>query len=262
MRQSIARAGGRHLRGAKPLGELQVWKCVSCGNMNSTPFEQGCAHCPAGRPGVQQAKREPAPAVAPSRPPVRAGTQTHPGGAGGLAAQLRARGGGVDYDEIERRVARALDAHMGGGFSQLDRATLYFALECYITLWDQGEIEPTGGLTLEATRQLAARVAPEDLPADPELELDPEPEVSEESNAETSTESTSGGDPGREYPVESGSYTVHEHRIIPEDEQPGGAKYVAQPARPRPRPRVPAGIRRAPDAPELVDPGPGGDEVG
>jgi hypothetical protein len=35
------------------------------------------------------------------------------------------------------------------------------ALECYTTLWEDGTIEPGGGLTLPRTRELMAKIAPE-----------------------------------------------------------------------------------------------------
>ena len=49
--QSTGEIGGdRHYDGAAP--SMGIWKCPSCRMENEGPFEQGCVHCGAGKPGV------------------------------------------------------------------------------------------------------------------------------------------------------------------------------------------------------------------
>ena len=161
VRSEVAK-GSRHYKGAG-LGRLQAWKCVACGQEQSGPFTLGCTSCGAGKPGVQTVQRKvgergepPAPPPAPrpaAAPQIRRPTR--------LADQLRSRPAAVDYDDIETRVRRALEGHLGGGYTAQERATLYNALECYIALWEDGTIEPLGGLPLELTRALAQKVAPD-----------------------------------------------------------------------------------------------------
>lgn len=37
---------------ARGLGDFGVWRCPSCGVEQTTPFDQGCPGCGAGKPGV------------------------------------------------------------------------------------------------------------------------------------------------------------------------------------------------------------------
>lgn len=161
----IEAGGGRHYRG-RGLGTLQAWKCVACGIENVGDFNKGCSKCGAGAPGVQV--RKPGDTVAAATPKTSAALpdRGHANRSGGsaLARQLRDRVSttAVDYDEIERRVARVLEDRLGGGYTPIERVTLYNALECYITLWDEGTIDPGGGLNLEQTRKLAEKIAPDE----------------------------------------------------------------------------------------------------
>lgn len=168
--EDMQQVGGRHYRGRGLGSAQQAWKCPGCGYENVGRIEQGCSKCGAGKPGQQVRKPgDPVAKVggAPERPVVRSestGSRPAPP-TGSLAEQLRRRAApaaNVDYDEIERRLHKALEERLGGGYNPIERVTLYNALECYITLWDEGTIQPAGGLSLEETRLLAQRVAPED----------------------------------------------------------------------------------------------------
>lgn len=171
----MALQGGRHYRG-RGLGKLQSWKCVACDAVNTGPFVQGCTSCGAGKPGQQVRKPgDPLPKLGGEamrgRNPDTAGRVTPPQPPGSppprrsLADQVRraASAADVDYDEIERRMTRVLEQRLGGGFSPAERARLYDGLEILITLWEDGTIVPAGGLSLEHTRQLAQKVAPEEM---------------------------------------------------------------------------------------------------
>lgn len=207
---SIAAGGGRHYKG-RGLGALQAWKCVSCGTENGGPLKDGCVSCGAGKPGTQvRQKHEPVPDGAAKvggsnsgRPDRNAPTGLTPptptprgaASAGGLRIQ-GPRAVTVDYDEIERRIARLLEQRLGGGFSEVERATLYLALTVYIGAWEDGLIEPNEGLTLDKARELAARVAPDDISPFDAVAAGPAEieEAEEHGNAETETEGSNDGD--------------------------------------------------------------------
>lgn len=165
-KKAIADGGGRHYRGAG-LGKLKAWKCPGCGAENAGPLTAGCIACGAGAPGTQV--RKPGETV-PDGGKVAERQRTAPAPpapAPVARAPLRIpkpAASAVDYDEIERRVARALEQRLGGGYTEVERATIYLALTVYIGAWEDGMIEPTEGLTLEKCRELAARVGPDEMP--------------------------------------------------------------------------------------------------
>lgn len=237
--QDIAAAGGRHYKG-RGLGTLQAWKCPACGIEQGGRFEAGCISCGAGKPGRVLPKQPGGPAVVtpPARPPAPRSA---------LSEQLATRkGAAVDYDEIERRMVRALEGRLGGGYTDQERATLYNALECYIALWDEGTIEPATGLTLDATRQLAQKVAP-----DTGLDY-------ERTETDGNTDTTA---PANAAPEGLGEYADDEH---PDDRRNGSerasdatADYQRGPTTARSSSAGPAH-----PAPQLVDPDPGPDEGG
>jgi len=173
-----------------------------------------------------------------------------------MVEQLRQRVAGVDYDEIERRMVRALEDRLGGGYSTIERATLYAALECYITLWEDELIDPTGGLSLESTRQLAARLLPDEgIPA---MErVDATPTATKTTTATETAERTddffpAAGDPDEyaERPDPDGSSSSgHDSRHDGD----------LQPLPPRAK-RPAVASRHA--APQLLDVNPGGDQGG
>ena len=56
----------RHGGGETPtrgLGDFGVWRCPSCGVEQTTPFDQGCLTCGAGKPGVHVGVPASAPAA-------------------------------------------------------------------------------------------------------------------------------------------------------------------------------------------------------
>lgn len=152
----IAAAGGRHYKG-RGLGTLQAWRCPACGQEQGGRFESGCVKCGAGAPGVQVRKADEGGAspASPPRPAPRS-----PGAR--MADQLRQRAPAIDYDEIERRVARALESRLGGGYTPHERVLLYQALEAFLWLIDNHEIELPAGQTAEQVRTLAQKVAPDE----------------------------------------------------------------------------------------------------
>lgn len=263
----IKEGGGRHFRG-RGLGTLQQWKCPACGVANVGPLGT-CANCGAGAPGQQVwrpgdplVKADPdgkletvaggreertgqpggrGPTARPAAPPPSAAR----GKPATLTAQLRSRPPAVDYDEIERRVLHALDARLGGGFSDAERATLYMALECYTALWEDGTIEPSGGLTLQRTRELMAKIAP-----DTGLEMNERPE---EPDA-TDTQPTQ----GHPEQADQAGDDADSRRIWDDDDQQRAA------ALGEPSGHDPIVARRHPDvaAPQYVDLGDRADQGG
>lgn len=208
----MTQAGGRHYKG-RGLGALQVWSCPACAAQNTGLYQAGCSSCGAGAPGQQV--RKPGEAVpdgaaaqrrtaaGPVRPAGAQGTGSsvvrgavrgavppsspphtrHP-----LRIQRPAPLAVVDYDEIERRVARVLDARGAAGLSPGERTTIYLALTVYIGAWEDSYITPEQGLSLEGCRALAARLMPEDL----ESELAPAaPPQAEEAETDGYTSTTS-----------------------------------------------------------------------
>lgn len=157
----IAAGGGRHYSGGG-LGTLKGWRCVACGQENAGAFKDGCINCSAGAPGTQV--RKPGDAIVDGGAKV---AEIKPARAAPLPSVLRipAPKAAIDYDEVERRVARVIEQRLGGGFTDAERTTLYNALTVYLGAWEDGLIEPDTGLNLEKTRELAAKVSPDEMPA-------------------------------------------------------------------------------------------------
>ena len=241
----IAEGGGRHYRG-RGLGALQAWKCVACGIENVGDFNKGCQKCGAGAPGVQTRKPgDPlAPRPMPQPPaarPVRAAASR---GGNMIAEQLRGRAGSIDYDEIERRMARALEDRLGGGYTTPERRVLYEALESFLILIDNGELElPAGYMSIEQMRILAQKVAP-----DEGLEMVEERDAASTTTApETDTEA---GDEAEHNPNTYGyehGDPLNDDRGAPDDDGEFPRLGRAAPIDP---------------APEFVDPDPGPDQGG
>jgi len=112
-----------------------------------------------------------------------------------FAEQLRGRVSPIDYDEIERRLGRALEERLGGGYTAQERRVLYEALESFLWLLDNGELElPPGYMTIDQIRTLAQKVAP-----------DEGLEIVEERDAESTTAQAESSDtPGGEYAPDDG----------------------------------------------------------
>lgn len=223
--QSMKDGGGRHYKG-RGLGDLKAWKCVGCGTEQAGALKDGCVNCGAGKPGVQVRKPgDPLPKVGEGnaeRPDRKALTDvvsttapTPPRAAPASALRIP-RASAVDYDEIERRVARVLEQRLGGGFSEVERATLYQALTVYIGAWEDGLIDPASGLPLAKTRELAARVLPEELPAMP---AESEREAETHGNDHTTTRAQAGGAPDYdgEQTAGSGGDDLAEHASDADD---------------------------------------------
>lgn len=254
--EDIAQGGGRHYRGRR-LAAPAPWRCPACGVENTGRLEDGCEKCGAGKPGRQvrqpgdplkkhgeaEGRQGKPPAAGPRQAADRPRSSLSP------AEQFKAaaRGGAIDYDEVERRVARALDAHMGGGYSASERHTLYLALEVYLTAWDGGMIEPTEGLSLEATRALAARVLPDDMPATPDREAERDAEIA---TAETEGDGNGDGNVSDADDVDDSS-----------DDNPDAAEARARALDDTGPGRSPS-VRRRVAAPQFVDPGDRGNEDG
>jgi len=238
----IAEGGGRHYRG-RGLGQMGPWKCVACGIENVGDFGKGCQKCGAGAPGVQTRKKGEASLVtetavrAPAARPARASATRAEGNT--IAHQLRGRVGSIDYDEIERRMARALEARLGGGYTTPERRVLYEALESFLILIDNGELElPAGYMSIEQMRILAQKVAP-----DEGLEM-----VEERDAASTTTAPETDPEAGDRAEASPGG------EYVPDDDH--DTDYADLDLR--------TGSRVSPapldPAPEFVDPDPGPDE--
>lgn len=202
-KQAIAAGGGRHYRGAG-LGKLKAWKCPGCNAENAGPLSEGCIACGAGKPGTQV--RKPGERIPDGGAKVaehKPGKSTPETRARAAASALpRARppmripkptSAAVDYDEVERRVVKVLEQRLGGGYTEAERATLYNALTVYIGAWEDGMIEPDTGLNLEKTRELAAKVSPDEMPP---IEAG---EAEAEAHGTTETKTTSGDAGAPEY---------------------------------------------------------------
>lgn len=227
----IAAAGGRHYRG-RGLGPMGAWKCVACGYEQSGTFTQGCSKCGSGAPGTQV--RKPGEVGVGVTPPVLREPVARPPAS--LSSQLQRRSA-VDYDEIERRVLSALETRLAGGYTDQERARLYDALEVLITLWESGDITPVGGLSLDATRQLAQKVAPEQGLEFEERDAESPTAPTETSNGESLTAPEYAGD------------------TADEPEPKSSKRWQGSLADPLPpEPQYPA--------PEFFDPDLGGDEGG
>jgi hypothetical protein len=148
----------------------------------------------------------------------------------------------VDYDEIERRMHRVLEERLGGGYSTPERLRLLQALEVFIVMWEDGTLEPPPGLSLEATRQLAEKVMPEDLA---EEEHDGERNT-ESTTARGGDENAGNGDPST-FGYDHGPAGGVDDSAVPD---------TADDALPR------IVVRREGTAPQFVDADPGGDEGG